>query len=225
MAMKQRLDRDVIAMRIAKELRDGEVVNLGIGLPTLVANYLPPDKTIILHSENGVYGFGQVLMAGEEHLIDYNLTNAGGQFISSAPGMCFTDFGDAFDAVHVGRVSTSVLGAYQVSEKGDLANWTKEPEGYWGSIGGAMDMVMAKRIIVGMEHTTRNNKPRIVQRCSYAITGRECVGLIVSDLAVIEVAGRSLLLREVAPGWTIEEVQALTEPKLRVDERLKEIEL
>lgn len=223
--MKLRLGRDVIAMRIAKELKDGEVVNLGIGLPTLVANYLPPDKTIILHSENGVYGFGHVLMEGEEHLVDYHLTNAGGQFISPAPGMCFTDYGDSFDAVHVGRVSTSVLGAYQVSEMGDLANWTREPEGYWGSIGGAMDMVMAKRIIIGMEHTTRENKPRIVKRCSYAITARECVDLIVSDLAVIEVLEHGLLLKEVAPGWTAEEVQALTEAKLIVDEELKEMEL
>jgi len=223
--MKPRLDREVIAMRIGKELMDGEVVNLGIGLPTLVGNYLPSDKTIILHSENGVFGFGHVLMEGEEHLVNYNLTNAGGQFLSPAPGMCVTDYGDAFDAVHTGRVSTSVLGAYQVSEKGDLANWSREPEGYWGSVGGAMDMVMAKRVIVGMEHVTRNGEPRVVRRCSLALTARQCVNLIVTDLAVIEVTQKGLVLKEVAPGWTIEEVQALTEPKLIVDEALKEMEL
>jgi acetate CoA/acetoacetate CoA-transferase beta subunit len=220
-----RLGREVIAMRIAKELRDGEVVNLGIGLPTLVANFLPLDRTIILHSENGVYGFGHVLMEGEEQLVDYHLTNAGGQFVSRAPGMCLTDYADAFDAVHIGRVATSVLGAYQVSEKGDLANWTREPEGYWGSIGGAMDMVMAKRVIVGMEHTTHEGKPRIVRKCSLALTATECVDLIVTDLAVIEVTEEGLLLKEIAPKWTVEEVQMLTEPKLTVDKGLKEMEL
>lgn len=223
--MKPRLDRYVIAMRIARELRDGEVVNLGIGLPTLVANYLPSDRTVILHSENGVYGFGPVLMAGEEHLIDYNLTNAGGQFLAPLPGMCATDYGDAFDAVHNGRVTTSVLGAYQVSEKGDLANWTREAEGYWGSIGGAMDMVLARRVIIGMEHVTPDGQPRIVRQCSLGITGRECVDLIVTDLAVIEVTERGLVLKEVAPGWTAAEVQALTEPVLIVDKELKEMEL
>lgn len=223
--MKSRLDREVIAMRIAKELHDGEVVNLGIGLPTLVANYIPSDKTITLHSENGVYGFGHVLMQGEEGMVDYNLTNAGGQFISPLPGMCVADYGDAFDAVHSGRITTCILGAYQVSEKGDLANWARELEGFWGSIGGSMDMVLARRVIIGMEHTTNDGKPRIVTRCSFALTASECVDLIVTDLAVIKVTEDGLLLREIAPGWTIEEVQALTEPKLIIDENCKEIEL
>ena len=132
---------------------------------------------------------------------------------------------DAFDAAHIGRVTTTVLGGYQVSEKGDLANWTIEAEGYWGSMGGAMDMILAKRVIIVMEHVTRQGQPRIVNKCTYALTGRECVDLIVTDLAVIEVTKQGLLLKESAPGWTAKEVQALTEPRLIIDKGLKEIEL
>jgi len=223
--MKQPLDIEVVSMRIAKELKDGEVVNIGIGIGDLVSNYLPPDKTIILHSENGVYGFGRFLVEGEEDLMDFHLVDAWGRFLAPSPGMSFSDYCDAFDAVHTGRVNTSILGAYQVSERGDLANWTTEPEGYWGSIGGAMDMLMAKRVIAGMEHVTNDGKPRIVDKCSLALTARECVHLIVTDLAVIEVTGRGLVLKEIAPGWTMEEVQELTEPKLIADEGLKEMEL
>jgi 3-oxoacid CoA-transferase subunit B len=223
--VKQPLDREVIAMRIAKEIKAGEVVNLGIGMGTLVASYIPPDKGIILHSENGVYGFGGVLYEGQEDLMDYHLTNAGGQFVSPLPGMSFSDMADAFDAAHIGRVTTTVLGAYQVSEKGDLANWTTEPEGYIGSMGGAMDMIRAKRVIISMEHVTRQGEPRIVRQCTYALTGRECVNLIVTGLAVIEVTKQGLRLKEIAPGWTVEEVSAMTEPRLIIDKGLTEIEL
>lgn len=223
--MKERLGREVIAMRIAREIQPGEVVNLGVGIGSLVANYFPRDAGIVMHAETGVYGFGDVLTAGQEALFDYHLINAGGQFVSPLPGMCFSDIADAFDAVHIGRVTTTVLGAYQVSAKGDLANWTKEAEGTWGSTGGAMDMVLARRVIIGMEHTTKTNEPRILNKCTYALTGKECVDLIVTDLALIEVTQKGLVLREIAPGWTAEEIQALTEPRLIIDAGLKEMEL
>jgi 3-oxoacid CoA-transferase B subunit len=139
--------------------------------------------------------------------------------------MSFGDYCDAFDAVHTKRVTTSVLGAYQVSERGDLASWTTEPEGYWGSIGGAMDMVAVGRVIICMEHVTKRGEPRLVKQCKYALTARECVNLIVTDLAVIEVTKAGLLLREIAPDWTVEEVQSRTEPQLIITQELKEIEL
>lgn len=223
--MKPRLDREVIAMRIAKELKANEVVNLGVGIGTLVANFIPGDKGIIMHSESGVYGFGRVLREGEEDLMDFNLIDAGGHFVLSQAGMSFGDTADAFDAVHIGRVTTTVLGAYQVSETGDLANWTKEAEGAWGSVGGAMDMVTAKRVIACMKHVTKQGEPKIVKKCTYALTSKECVDLIVTDLAVIEVTKQGLLLKEFAPGWDVEEIMAITEPRLLIDEGLKEIEL
>lgn len=223
--MKERLGREVVAMRIAREIQPGEVVNLGVGLGSLVANFFPRGAGIVMHAESGVYGFGDVLTVDQEALFDYHLVNAGGQFVARLPGMCFSDIGDAFDAVHIGRVTTAVLGAYQISAKGDLANWTKGSEGTWGSTGGAMDMVLARRVIVGMEHTTRTNEPKILNKCTYALTGKECVDLVVTDLAVIEVTKEGLLLREFAPGWTVEEVCALTEPRMIISPDVKKIEL
>ena len=222
--MKPRLDREVIAMRIANEIKPNEVVNLGIGIGTLVANFVPSELSVIMHSETGAFGFGSVLREGQEEIMDYHLIDAGGQFVSTKPGLCFGDTAEAFDAVHIGRVTTTVLGAFQVSEKGDLANWTKEAEGNWGSVGGAMDMITAKRTIVGMEHVTKSGHPKIVRNCTYALTGKKCVDLIVTDLAVIEVTEDGLLLREIAPGWDVEELITMTEPKLIIDENLKEIE-
>ena len=219
---KERLDREVVAMRVAKELPDGACVNLGIGIPTLVSNYVPEGKTVIYHSESGVLNCGPLAEEGEE---DIDLINAGGQFLKMVPGMSFFNSSDAFAMIRGGHIDVTVLGALQVSEKGDLANWMLPDRGV-GNIGGAMDLAMgAKRIIVAMEHTDRHNGPKIVKECSYPPTGRRCVSLIVTDIAVIEVTGGGLVLKELAPGWTAEEVQGLTDATLIPSSDLKEIEL
>lgn len=220
---KYRLDRDTIAMRVARELPDGAVVNLGIGIPTLVSQYVPPGRQIIYHSESGVLGYGPLAEEGEE---DIDLINAGGQFLKPVPGMSVFHSADAFAMIRGGHIDITVLGALQVSERGDLANWMLPQRGI-GNIGGAMDLAAGARyMIVAMEHTDKQGRPKIVKECTFPLTGRECVSLIVTDLAVIEVVkGQGLVLKEVAPGWTPEEVQALTEPHLRISPDLKEIEL
>lgn len=224
--MKERLTREAIAMRICKELNDGDCVNLGIGIGTMVPNFVPAEKKVIFHSENGVIGFGRVLTMDEAELMDYNLVNAGGQFIAPMPGMSVCDFAEAFDAVRVGRVDVTVLGALQVSEKGDLANWTTDLKASWGTIGGAMDMPIGpKKVIVGMSHITKDDKPRIVKKCTLPLTAAECVDLIITDVALIEVTSRGLVLREFVPDWTVEDIQAVTEPKLIIAPDLKEMEL
>lgn len=220
--MKQRLDRETMAMRVAREFQDGDVVNLGIGIPTLASNFIPEGRQVIFHTENGALGFGSIAPEGEE---DIDLINAGGQFITRLPGMCFFHHADSFAMIRGGHIDITVLGGLQVSEKGDLANWMS-PERRVGNIGGAMDLAAgSKRVIVAMEHTTRDGQPKIVRECDYPLTAKDCVDLIVTDVAVIEVTPHGLVLREVAPGWSAEEVQALTEPQLLVAEDLKEIEL
>jgi len=223
MVEKYRLDREAIAMRVARELPDGAVVNLGIGIPTLVSQFVPEGRTIIYQAENGVTGYGPLAEPGEE---DMDLINAGGQFLKRMPGMAFFHSADAFAMIRGGHIDVAVLGALQVSEKGDLANWMV-PERGIGNIGGAMDLAVgARRIIVAMEHTDRQGRPKIVRECTYPLTARGCVSLIVTDLAVIEVVkGQGLLLREVCPGWTPEEVQALTGAPLRIAPDLTEITL
>ena len=219
---KERLTRDVIAMRVAKELPDGACVNLGIGIPTLVSNYVPEGRTLIYHSESGVVNCGPLADEGEE---DIDLINAGGQFLKVVPGMAFCSSADAFAMIRGGHVDVTVLGAMQVSEKGDLANWML-PERGVGNIGGAMDLATgARRIIVATEHMDRNNRPKIVRECSYPPTGVGCVSLIVTDISVIEVTGEGLVLKEVAPGWTPGEVQEITGAALIIAPDLKEIEL
>ena len=219
---KERLDREIIAMRVAKELPDGAYVNLGIGIPTLVSNYVAEGRTIIYHSESGVLNCGPLAEEGEE---DIDLINAGGQFLQMVPGMSFFSSSEAFAMIRSGRIDLTVLGALQVSEKGDLANWMVPDRGV-GNIGGAMDLAMgAKRTIVAMEHTDSRNRPKIVSECSYPLTGKGCVSLIVTDIAVIEVTPQGLVLREMAPGWTPDEVQNLTEPRLTPAPDLKEVEL
>ena len=219
---KERLDRDVIAMRVAKELPDGAYVNLGIGIPTLVSNYVSEGCTVIYHSESGVLNCGPLADEGEE---DIDLINAGGQFLKMVPGMSFFSSSDAFAMIRGGHIDVTVLGAMQVAENGDLANWML-PERGVGNIGGAMDLAMgARRIIVAMEHTDRSDNPKVVRECSYPPTGRGCVSLIVTDIAVMEVTEAGLVLKEVAPGWTPEEVQHLTDARLVLDPDLKEIEL
>jgi len=216
--MKERLSNEVVAMRIASELADGEVVNIGYGFISNVSSFIPPGRDVIFHSESGVVGYGRVLTAGDDPvLMDYNLVNAASQFVTAEPGISFMNIAQAFDCIRVGRVDTTILGAYQVSEKGDLANWSLDPQGKWGSIGGAMDMpVGAKRVIIGMEHTDAKNRPKIVKECTLPLTAAKCVKLIITDLAVIEVTGEGLVLKEMAPGWTPEEIQELTEPRLLI---------
>lgn len=204
------LTRELIALRVARELRAGAVVNLGIGLPTQVANYADPALGVLFQAENGILGYGGVLDSG----FDPETINAGGQPVALLPGASFFDSAESFAMIRGGHVDLAVLGGLQVSERGDLANWSV-PERGGGSIGGAMDLAIgARRLIVAMEHRTREGEPRIVRACSYPLTAPACVDLVVTDLAVIEVAPDGLVLREVAPGVTPEEVQAVTEPHL-----------
>ncbi len=209
-------------MRVVKEFRDGDVVNLGIGIPTLCSSYLPPGNDISLHSENGVLGFGPI---AEEHERDPDLLNAGGQYVTPGPGMAFFSSAEAFNMIRGGHIDITVLGGFQVAENGDLANWMIPGRGT-GNIGGAMDLVTgAKKVIVAMEHTTRDGKPKLVRRCTYPLTGVGCVKLVVTDIAVVEVTNRGFLLLEIAPGFTPEEVQSATEARLEVSPELREIEL
>ena len=215
------LSRELIALRVARELREGMVVNLGIGLPTLVSNFVPPDMEILFQAENGILGYGGI----SDTDFDPDLINAGGQPVTLRPGVSFFDSAASFAMIRGGHVDVAVLGGLEVSEQGDLANWYI-PERGGGSIGGAMDLAVgARRLIVAMSHTTRDGRPRIRKRCEYPLTAPGVVDLIVTDLAVIEVHSDGLLLTEVAPGVTPDLVQARTEPPLRVSPRLREIAL
>ena len=219
---KARLEREIIAMRVARELQDGDVVNLGIGIPSLCSQFVPEGRSVMYHSESGVLNFGPLAEPGEE---DMDLTNASGHFLAWVPGMSFFHSADAFAMIRGGHIDVTVLGALQVSEKGDLANWML-PERGVGNVGGAMDLAAgAKRVIVAMEHTDRSGRSKLVRECTYPLTGKECVDLIVTDIAVIEATEEGLLLREVAPGWTAEDVQRETEPDLLVSSELCDIRL
>ena len=220
--IKERLEREVIAMRVAKELADGSYVNLGIGIPTLVSNFLPPDLTVFYHSESGVLNCGPLADEGKE---DVDLINAGGQFLKPVLGMSFFSSAHAFAMIRGGHVDATVLGALQVSATGDLANWMLPQRGV-GNIGGAMDLCAgAKRVIVAMEHTDSQGQPKVVERCTYPLTGKGCVSLVVTDVAVMAVTQSGMLLREMAPGWTAEDVQEITGAHLTLADDLKEIEL
>jgi len=214
---KPRLEREIIAMRVAQELPDGGYVNLGIGIPTLVSSFVPEGRVVFYHSESGVLNCGPLADEGEE---DVDLINAGGQFIKAVPGMSFFNSADGFSMIRGGHVDVTVLGAHQVSAKGDIANWLLPQRGV-GNVGGAMDLAAgAKDVIVAMEHTDRENTPKIVEECDLPLTGKECVSLIVTDLAVIRRTSEGLVLEEVAPGWTAEEVQGLTGARLIVSPSL-----
>jgi 3-oxoacid CoA-transferase subunit B len=220
--VKTRLDEQTIALRAAREFSDGSVVNLGYGMPGLCANLISEDKTVFFQSENGMLGYGS--LAADEAK-DYELINASDQPVTPLPGMCFFDSAVAFDMIRGGHIDIVVLGAYQVSEKGDLANWGRPGRPATG-MGGGMDLAVgAKKIIVTMLHTTKDGGPRIVRECTYPLTARRCVSLIITDLAVIEVTGDGLVLKEIAPGWTVPEVQALTGADIKPAENLREIEL
>ena len=219
MTQKERLSRELMAMRVAGELEDGTVVNLGIGMPTLVGNYIPMDGSIILHAENGVIGYGPFPQEGQENP---NLVNAGGQPVTLLPGAAIISHTDSFAMIRGGYIDTAVLGGFQVSQRGDLASWSTDEESL-GSPGGAVDIAKAaRRVIVMMEHTTKDGGPKLLRECSYPLTGRECVELVVTDLGLFQVTDDGLLLREIAPGWTVEEVQALTDAPLTASPELKE---
>lgn len=212
--------RELIARRIARELRAGDVVNLGIGTPTLVADYIAADMNITLHSENGFLGLGPAPAPGEE-LPD--LVNAGGQPVTVVPGACFFDTAMSFAIIRGGHIDVTVLGALEVDEEGSLANWWI-PSKCGPGMGGGMDLATgARRVIVAMEHTRKDGTPKIVPRCTMPITARGEVDLIVTDMAVIEVTKDGLVLREVAPGITVSEVVARTSARLIVPDNVKEM--
>jgi acetate CoA/acetoacetate CoA-transferase beta subunit len=220
--MKQRLSRDMIAKRAAQELHDGDYVNLGFGIPNLCPPYA--HEGVIFQTENGAIGYGPLVMENEIEKADFHYHDAIGRFWVPAPGMAVFDVLTSFAMIRSGRM-IAILGGLQVSEKGDLANWsTGGASG--GTIGGAMDLAFgSKSVIVTMDHTTREQAPRIVKKCTYPLTYGECVNVIVTDIAVVRVTPQGLLLAEVVPGWTPEEVQELTEPELIVPSDLKEMQL
>jgi 3-oxoacid CoA-transferase B subunit len=219
--VKPRLTREQIAQRAALELPDGAYVNLGWGIPNLIANYLPKGITVYFHSENGILGMGRRAKPGEE---DYDLVDAMKVPVTLIPGASFFHQADAHLMTRGGHLDVAVLGGFQVSEKGDLANWKIPGAKGSGGIGGAMDISAgAKKLIVCMEHVTKDGAPKIVKQCTYPLTGLACVDTVVTDLAVVDVTPEGLSLREVAPGWTAEEVQRLTGAPLQIRGRIPEI--
>ncbi|HEY6063347.1 MAG TPA: CoA transferase subunit B [Chitinophagaceae bacterium] len=216
------LTKEQIAKRITRELRDGYYVNLGIGIPTLVANYIPEGISVVLQSENGLLGMGQFPFEGEE---DPDLINAGKQTITTVPGSAFFDSALSFGMIRAGKVDLTVLGAMEVSEEGDIANW-KIPGKMVKGMGGAMDLVAsAKNIIVAMMHSNPKGESKLLPKCTLPLTGVKCVKKIVSDLAVLDVTDKGFKLLERAPGVSVDEIKSKTAGKLIIEGEIPEMQL
>lgn len=214
------LTRDQIVQRTAQELRDGTYVNLGIGMPTLVSNHIPKGMNVILHSENGLLGYGPFPYEGEE---DPDLINAGKQTVTLIPGSAIFDHATSFAMIRGGHIDLCILGAMQISQEGDIANWMI-PGSMVKGPGGAMDLVAsAKRVIVCMEHVAKGGKAKIVKKCTLPLTGKKVVSKIITDLCVMEIENQSLVLKEIAPGVTLDEIKKVTEAEFQVASDLKEI--
>jgi 3-oxoacid CoA-transferase B subunit len=222
MTEKQPLDRQTMADRIAMEFQDGWVVNLGIGIPTLCSNFVHVDKEIVYQAENGVVNYGPMAMDGEE---DLWLVNAGGQYVLPQPGMATMDHADSFALIRSGYVDVTVLGAYEVAANGDFANWRVHGR-KGGGIGGAMDLaVSAKNVYVIMDHTTRDGQARLVERCGLPLTAVGVVKLIATNLGLVEVTSSGFVLKEIAPGYAPEEIQAVTGAPLAIAPDLREFQV
>ena len=216
---KPRLQRQAMCDRLAMEFQDEWIVNLGVGMPTLCSNYVDPDKSLVFHSENGVIGYGPLAPAGQE---DKHLVNAGGQNVTALPGMAIVHHADSFALIRKGMVDVTVMGAYEVAENGDFANW-RIPTRKGGGIGGAMDLAAcAKRVFIAMEHCTRDGQPRMLERCALPITAPGAVTLVATDLGLFQVTPLGFELREPAPGWTPAEIQELTAATLVIPADLQE---
>lgn len=215
------LSKEQIAQRIARELKDGFYVNLGIGIPTLVANYIPEGIDVVLQSENGLLGMGPFPFEGEE---DADLINAGKQTITTLPGSVFFDSATSFGMIRAGKVHLTVLGAMEVADNGDIANW-KIPGKMVKGMGGAMDLVAAaKNIIVAMQHTNRAGESKLLSKCSLPLTGVNCITKVVTDLGVFDITENGFVCIEHAPGVTIDEIKAKTEGRLTIADDVKEIQ-
>lgn len=218
----ERLTRDLMAARVASELQDGWVVNLGLGMPTMCSDFIPVDRRVIFHSENGVIGYGP--RATEEEVGPY-IVNAGVQPVELTPYASIVHHADSFALIRGGRLDAAVLGAYEVASNGDFANWRLAGR-TGGGIGGAMDIAAcAKRLFIMMEHTTRENAPRLLSRCTLALTAPGVVTRVFTDLGVFEPAGAAFRVRELAPGFTLDEVQAVTGAPLVAEGEVKELQL
>ncbi|MBF8983757.1 CoA transferase subunit B [Lutibacter sp. B2] len=213
--------KEIIAKRVAKELHDGDVVNLGIGLPTMVANYIPADMDVTFQSENGFVGLGP---APEADNVDMDLVNAGGQPVTAIPGAAFFDSAVSFSIIRGGHVDVTVLGALQVDEKGNLANWMI-PGKMVPGMGGAMDLVVgAKKVIISMTHTAKG-KAKILKECNLPLTAAGQINMIITEMAVMEQTDKGLVLTEINPEYTVEEVQAATEATLIISDDLKKMDI